>query len=93
MALCDRLVYIPQYGNGTASLNVAIAGSIIMHRFAVWAHMAEQSRTGHKYDIDKSVRAPELLREAPVAEEKRAERAQAAATAQTDEAPEFSVDF
>ena len=29
-ALCDSFVYIPQSGNGTASLNVAIAASLIL---------------------------------------------------------------
>ena len=31
-ALCEQFVYIPQFGRGTASLNVAVAASIIMHR-------------------------------------------------------------
>ena len=94
LALCDRLVYIPQHGNGTASLNVAIAGSIIMHRFAVWAQLPEQARTGHKYDIDMSVRAPEVLRGTDLASEKRVERAaMAAAAAANDEAPAFQVEF
>ena len=34
---CDHFVKIPHYGGGTASLNVAVAASIVMHRFAVWA--------------------------------------------------------
>lgn len=37
MALCDRFVYISQYGAGTASLNVAVAASIVLHQFALWA--------------------------------------------------------
>ncbi|OQR91181.1 hypothetical protein ACHHYP_04915 [Achlya hypogyna] len=37
VAICDGFVYIPQYGGGTASLNVTVAASIIMHRYAVWA--------------------------------------------------------
>ena len=32
---CDQFVYIPQYGGGTASLNVTVAGSIIMHHFNI----------------------------------------------------------
>jgi tRNA(Leu) C34 or U34 (ribose-2'-O)-methylase TrmL len=35
--LCDYLVFIPQFGSGTASLNVYVAASIVMHRFAEWA--------------------------------------------------------
>ena len=36
---CDELVYmyIPQYGRGTASLNVATAAAIVLHHFAEWA--------------------------------------------------------
>ena len=37
-AICDGFLYIPQYGGGTASLNVTVAASIIMHSFAVWAN-------------------------------------------------------
>ena len=29
IAICDHFVYIPQYTDKTASLNVAIAGSIV----------------------------------------------------------------
>ncbi len=29
-ALCDQFIYIPQHGTGTASLNVAVAASIVM---------------------------------------------------------------
>lgn len=51
MRLCDRFVYIPQYGVGTASLNVAVATSIVLHHFALWAGYPERSRTGQKYDV------------------------------------------
>lgn len=37
VAICDDFVIIPQYGGGTASLNVTVAASIVMHSFAVWA--------------------------------------------------------
>jgi len=33
---CDRLVQIPQYGDG-ASLNVNVACGIVLHHFAVWS--------------------------------------------------------
>eukprot|EP00918_Siedleckia_nematoides_P058185 GHVU01126915.1.p3 GENE.GHVU01126915.1~~GHVU01126915.1.p3 ORF type:complete len:197 (-),score=32.41 GHVU01126915.1:1475-2065(-) len=33
-AVCDEFVYIPQYSGATASLNVAVAGSIVLHHFA-----------------------------------------------------------
>lgn len=35
-ACCDSFVYISQHGSGTASLNVTVAASIILHRFAAW---------------------------------------------------------
>ncbi|KAK9811931.1 hypothetical protein WJX73_000525 [Symbiochloris irregularis] len=54
---CDGLIYIPQHGPGTASLNVAIAASIVLHHFAIWAGMAERERTGPKYNV-----APRPLR-------------------------------
>lgn len=31
--MCDFFVYIPQYGCGTASLNVTVAASIVLHHF------------------------------------------------------------
>lgn len=33
-----------QYGAGTASLNVAVAASIILHHFAHWAGYPERQR-------------------------------------------------
>lgn len=36
MSSCDGFVRIPQYGNGTASLNVYVACSIILQRFNQW---------------------------------------------------------
>ncbi len=46
---CDQFVYIPQYGDGTASLNVAVAASIIFSGFANWAKYPERSREGEKF--------------------------------------------
>lgn len=34
MEICDFFVYIPQSGPGTASLNVTVAASIVLHQFA-----------------------------------------------------------
>jgi hypothetical protein len=51
MAICDHFVYIPQYTDKTASLNVAIAGSIIFHHFALWANYQEAGREGFKFDV------------------------------------------
>ncbi len=53
MQLCDSFVYIPQYGPGTASLNVAVAASIILHQFAIWAGFEERQREGAKYLVDE----------------------------------------
>ena len=49
--ICDHFVYIPQYTDKTASLNVAIAGSIIFHHFALWAGYSEHGREGYKYEV------------------------------------------
>jgi tRNA G18 (ribose-2'-O)-methylase SpoU len=48
-AVCDFFVYIPQYGPGTASLNVTVAASIVLHHFAVWAGFSERPRNGGKF--------------------------------------------
>ena len=50
-AICDGFVYIPQYGPGTASLNVSVAASIVMHHFALWAGYEERSREGEKFMV------------------------------------------
>ncbi len=39
--ICDHYTIIPQYGVGTASLNVAVAATIVFHHFAVWAQYDE----------------------------------------------------
>mmetsp|Transcript_33666 Transcript_33666/g.95249 ORF Transcript_33666/g.95249 Transcript_33666/m.95249 type:complete len:227 (-) Transcript_33666:964-1644(-) len=52
MDICDGFVYIPQYGPGTASLNVACAASIVLHHFSVWAGMEEREREGFKFVVD-----------------------------------------
>lgn len=36
-SICDHFVYIKHFGTGTASLNVTVAGSIVLHHFATWA--------------------------------------------------------
>mmetsp|Transcript_3 Transcript_3/g.5 ORF Transcript_3/g.5 Transcript_3/m.5 type:complete len:235 (+) Transcript_3:159-863(+) len=54
MKACDKFIYIPQYGHGTASLNVAVAASIVLHHFSVWAKYEESSREGFKFVVDTS---------------------------------------
>jgi hypothetical protein len=51
--LCDSFVYIPQYGAGTASLNVAVATSIVLHEWAQWAGYPERERSGQKFIVDE----------------------------------------
>jgi len=35
--ICDEFVYIPQYGNGTASLNVNVATALVLHNWVDWS--------------------------------------------------------
>ncbi|KAJ6790632.1 uncharacterized protein M6B38_367300 [Iris pallida] len=49
--ICDFFVYIPQYGCGTASLNVTVAASIVLHHFGVWAGFPERNRVGSKFTV------------------------------------------
>ena len=51
MSLCDAFVYIPQHGPGTASLNVTVAASVVLHHFAVWAGFPERERRQHKFVV------------------------------------------
>ena len=57
MTLCDSFVYIAQYGAGTASLNVTVATTVVLHHFALWAGYREHARDGCKYVV-----APKPLR-------------------------------
>lgn len=36
--MCDEYVYIPQRGNGTASLNVTVATTLVLHEHYRWSH-------------------------------------------------------
>ncbi|KAG9457486.1 hypothetical protein H6P81_001994 [Aristolochia fimbriata] len=49
--ICDFFVYIPQYGCGTASLNVTVAASIVLHHFGIWAGFPERIRDGNKFSV------------------------------------------
>ena len=44
LGMCDHFVYIPQFSQGTASLNVNVAASIVMHHFSTWAGYEEAER-------------------------------------------------
>lgn len=37
MSVCDGFIRIAQYGAGTASLNVSVAASVVLHRFFHWS--------------------------------------------------------
>lgn len=34
--ISDSFIYIPQYGDGTASLNVYVATTLILHKYNLW---------------------------------------------------------
>ena len=48
---CDYFTYIPHFGNGTASLNVNVAASIVFHHFATFAGYKERERSGEKFVV------------------------------------------
>ena len=50
--ICDHFVYVPQYSNKTASQNVTVATSIVLHHFGVWANYQESKMIGEKYMDD-----------------------------------------
>ena len=83
MRLCDGLVYISQYGRGTASLNVCVATSIVLHSFAVWAGFPERARSDQKYVVGERPQrnaprgvVPYTERELEALRAERAERAE-----------------
>ncbi|KAF4660616.1 hypothetical protein FOL47_007076 [Perkinsus chesapeaki] len=53
IAACDHFTYIEQYTKATASLNVAIAGSIVLHHFAMVSGMPVAAREGQKFVTDE----------------------------------------
>jgi tRNA C32,U32 (ribose-2'-O)-methylase TrmJ len=59
VAICDWFCHIPQYGCGTASLNVAVAAGIVFQHFASWAQYPERAREGEKFVV-KAVPAPQV---------------------------------
>lgn len=83
----DFFVYIPQYGNGTACLNVATATAIVLQHFAAQAGYPELER---EKDRDKFVMVepprfdPSMLDEDEEVQEKRRQRAAKRAQALTE---------
>ncbi|EZG72987.1 putative TrmH family RNA methyltransferase [Gregarina niphandrodes] len=53
--ICDSFVYIEHFSGATASLNVAVAGGIVFHRYAIQNSKATQKRDGQKYVVQESV--------------------------------------
>lgn len=80
-AACDFFVYIPQHSGATASLNVAVAGSIVLHHFALWASMPEQPRHGEKFVVDPARTSLERFQQPTEAERQEMERKRAERTA------------
>lgn len=52
-SFCDSFVYISQYGGGTASLNVTVATSIVLHRYAAW-RMDAGTCSSYATEFDKN---------------------------------------
>lgn len=80
-AACDFFVYIPQHSGVTASLNVAVAGAIVLHHFAVWAGLPEQSRSGEKFVLDPRRGSLDRYRNPTEAEREEMERTRQERTA------------
>ncbi|KAA0171182.1 hypothetical protein FNF27_00974 [Cafeteria roenbergensis] len=85
-AVCDGFVYIPHFGNGTASLNVSVAAGVVMHRFASWARYTEHKREegADKFLVEKGpdpATRPRTEAELALREERRARREAKAAEA------------
>lgn len=99
MRLCDGLVYISQYGRGTASLNVCVATSIVLHSFAVWAGFPERARSDQKYVVGERPQrnaprgvVPYTERELEALRAERAERAERAAKNKAGPAGDHQVE-
>mmetsp|Transcript_68381 Transcript_68381/g.142950 ORF Transcript_68381/g.142950 Transcript_68381/m.142950 type:complete len:262 (+) Transcript_68381:163-948(+) len=48
---CDTFVYIPQFGGGVGSLNVACACSVVLYQFTVWASQPKNGGLGVDEDV------------------------------------------
>lgn len=89
---CDSFVYIPHYGGGTASLNVAVAGSLIFHRFSEWAAYEEQQRQDEKFLVDElTMETQQMRNENDLEQQKRETRALKRRL--SPDLSSFSVDF
>ncbi|CAG9466423.1 unnamed protein product [Pedinophyceae sp. YPF-701] len=94
MALCDGFVYIAQHGEGTASLNVTVAGSIVLHHFATWARFPEREREGFKFVVgDRPPRTTKRGVVPPTEEELAEIRARRAGASAQDDGETFGGDL
>lgn len=58
MKSCDGgFVRIPQYGGGTASLNVYVAASIVLHRYHEWQQQQKQKQHHREIDLPSNSNA------------------------------------
>ncbi|KYN99687.1 putative RNA methyltransferase [Plasmodium gaboni] len=55
LKICDKIIYIPQYGKGTASLNVSVSCAIILQNFAVWANYEQAEIQNKKFIVQKKM--------------------------------------
>lgn len=53
IAMCDQLIYIPQFGKAV-SLNVNVAAGIILQHFATWAEFPAVEIVDHQFAVDFS---------------------------------------
>ncbi|CAE7381606.1 rlmB, partial [Symbiodinium pilosum] len=56
IAHCDSFVYIPQFGGGVGSLNVACACSVVLYQYSAWA--AQREGLGFPEDDRPAMSAP-----------------------------------
>ena len=80
LRICDDFVYVPQYGSGTASLNVVVATTIVLHRFAAAAGFREQGRDpANEFKYALGARPQRMARrgEVPFTDAERRARAEA----------------
>lgn len=64
LALCDYLVYVPQYGT-IECLNVNVAAGIVLHRFASTCGFAEATRAKNKFRPTEPTADTSIVIESP----------------------------
>eukprot|EP00933_Yihiella_yeosuensis_P042860 TRINITY_DN37521_c0_g1_i1.p1 TRINITY_DN37521_c0_g1~~TRINITY_DN37521_c0_g1_i1.p1 ORF type:complete len:265 (+),score=20.93 TRINITY_DN37521_c0_g1_i1:86-880(+) len=64
---CDSFVYIPQFGAGVGSLNVACACSVVLYQFSAWANTEGRAGLGFPADERPDMARPHGAGSFPVA--------------------------